>query len=64
LHGFRQTFREYLLSTALAIAKEPTDAQFDPHRDPFPWQITQPLRLATDLGPAVAINFGPPVAVR
>jgi hypothetical protein len=42
LHGFRQTLREYLLAAVSVIAKEPTHAQFDPHRNPFPWQITQP----------------------
>src|ERR1700739_2695197 len=35
LYGFRQTFREYLLPTIFAAAKEPAHAQFDPHRNPF-----------------------------
>ena len=41
LYGFRQAFREYLLPTIFAAAKEPAHAQFDPHRYPFPGEITQ-----------------------
>jgi hypothetical protein len=49
LYGFRQAFREYLLPTIFAVAKEPAHVQFDPHRNPFPGQITQP-------SPVTAVN--------
>ena len=49
LCGFRQAFGEYLLPTIFAVAKEPAHAQFDPHRNPFPGQITQP-------SPVTAVN--------
>lgn len=41
LYGFRQAFREDLLPTIWAVAKEPAHAQVDPHRNPFPGEIAQ-----------------------
>jgi hypothetical protein len=49
LYGFCQAFGEYLLPAIFAVAKEPAHTQFDPHRNPFPGQITQP-------SPVTAVN--------
>jgi hypothetical protein len=36
-----------MLSTVFRLTKEPGDAKLDPHREPFPEQIVEPVAVST-----------------